>query len=122
MRERAPDAPSHLCGLAEKLWSEAAAVAFHNPTFCLAESIAAMSETVQSYIEKHNLQKRVEDVLNSTVKSKPEEPMSYMVRGDRGCEGLRAGEACVRRPGRVNLHDRESGRSSAPALHGTATR
>lgn len=43
-----------------------------------------MSETVQSYIEKHNLQKRVEDVLNSTVKSKPEEPMSYMVRGDRG--------------------------------------
>jgi enolase len=40
-----------------------------------------MSENVQSYIDKHNLQKKVEDVLNSTVKSKPEEPMTYMVRG-----------------------------------------
>ncbi|KAG1667452.1 hypothetical protein FOA52_012207 [Chlamydomonas sp. UWO 241] len=37
-----------------------------------------MSENVQSYIDKHTLQKKVEDVLNSTVKSKPEEPLSYM--------------------------------------------
>ena len=39
-----------------------------------------MSETVQTYIDKHSLQKKVEDVLNSTVKAKPEEPLSFMVR------------------------------------------
>ena len=39
-----------------------------------------MSETVQTYIDKHSLQKKVEDVLNNTVKAKPEEPLSFMVR------------------------------------------
>ena len=38
-----------------------------------------MTGNVQEYIDKHNLQKRVEDVLNACVKAKPEEPMSYMV-------------------------------------------
>lgn len=37
-----------------------------------------MSETVQSYIEKHGLQARVENVINQTVKSKPDEPMAFM--------------------------------------------
>jgi len=37
-----------------------------------------MTGNVQEYIDKHNLQKRVEDVLNACVKAKPEEPMSYM--------------------------------------------
>ena len=34
---------------------------------------------VQEYIDKHNLQKKVEDVLNSCVKARPEEPLSFMV-------------------------------------------
>jgi len=33
---------------------------------------------VQEYIDRHSLQKKVEDVLNACVKSKPEEPLSYM--------------------------------------------
>ncbi|GAX82478.1 hypothetical protein CEUSTIGMA_g9905.t1 [Chlamydomonas eustigma] len=39
-----------------------------------------MSETVQSYIDKHSLQSKVEDVLNSCVKAKPNEPMSFMAK------------------------------------------
>lgn len=39
---------------------------------------------VQEYIDKHQLQKKVEDVLNICVKSKPDEPLSYMV-----CPSLR---------------------------------
>lgn len=35
---------------------------------------------VQEYIDKHGLQKKVEDVLNVCVKSKPDEPLSFMVR------------------------------------------
>lgn len=35
--------------------------------------------SVQEYIEKHDLSKRVEEVLNATVKAKPDEPLSYMV-------------------------------------------
>ena len=41
--------------------------------------IRAMS--VQEYIEKHELSKRVEEVINATVKAKPDEPLSYMVSG-----------------------------------------
>ena len=36
--------------------------------------------SVQEYIEKHELPKRVEEVINATVKAKPDEPLSYMVR------------------------------------------
>jgi hypothetical protein len=32
------------------------------------------------YLDKHGLQKRTEDVLNLCVKSKPDEPLSFMVR------------------------------------------
>lgn len=35
--------------------------------------------SVQEYIEKHELSKRVEDVINQTVKAKPDEPLSFMV-------------------------------------------
>jgi hypothetical protein len=34
---------------------------------------------IQDYIDQHNLQKQVEEVLNGTVKSKPVEPLSFMV-------------------------------------------
>ena len=40
--------------------------------------IAKMS--VQEYIEKHELSKRIEEIINATVKAKPDEPLSYMVR------------------------------------------
>lgn len=43
---------------------------------------SAMS-TVQSYIDQHSLQKNIEDVLNSCVKAKPEEPLTFMVRDAR---------------------------------------
>ncbi|GAX74677.1 hypothetical protein CEUSTIGMA_g2125.t1 [Chlamydomonas eustigma] len=39
-----------------------------------------MSEAVQSYIDKHSLQAKVEDVLNACVKTKPDEPMSFMAK------------------------------------------
>jgi hypothetical protein len=35
---------------------------------------------LQEYIDQHSLQKVVEDVLNGCVKTKPEEPLSFMVR------------------------------------------
>lgn len=37
--------------------------------------------SVSEYIEKHNLEKKVEEVLNLCVKEKPEEPLSFMVGG-----------------------------------------
>jgi enolase len=33
---------------------------------------------VQEYIEKHNLQKKVEEVLNACCRAKPEDPISFM--------------------------------------------
>lgn len=36
--------------------------------------------TVQEYIDKHELSKKVEELINSTVKSKPDEPLSYMAK------------------------------------------
>jgi hypothetical protein len=35
---------------------------------------------LQEYIDQHSLQKVVEDVLNGCVKTKPDEPLSFMVR------------------------------------------
>ncbi|KAL0021189.1 hypothetical protein WJX77_011086 [Trebouxia sp. C0004] len=34
--------------------------------------------SVQEYIDKHDLSKKVEEVINACVKAKPEEPISYM--------------------------------------------
>jgi len=39
--------------------------------------VASMS--VQEYIDKHDLSKKVEEVINACVKAKPGEPISYMV-------------------------------------------
>ncbi len=39
-----------------------------------------MSETVQTYLDKHSLQTKVEEVLNSCVKAKPDEPLSFMAK------------------------------------------
>lgn len=35
--------------------------------------------SVQEYIDKHELSRKVEEVINLCVKAKPDEPMSYMV-------------------------------------------
>ena len=40
-----------------------------------------MLQAAAQYIEQHNLQKVVEDAINATIKAKPSEPFSYMVRG-----------------------------------------
>lgn len=40
----------------------------------------AATSGVQEYIDKFGLQTTVETVLNACVKSKPEEPLSFMVR------------------------------------------
>lgn len=39
--------------------------------------------SVQEYIDKHELSRKVEEVINLCVKAKPDEPLSYMVRRDR---------------------------------------
>ena len=36
--------------------------------------------SVQEYLDTHGMQQTVEAVLNSCVKAKPEEPLSFMVR------------------------------------------
>ena len=38
--------------------------------------------SVQDYIDKHELSKKVEELINTTVKAKPDEPLSFMVRGN----------------------------------------
>ena len=40
----------------------------------------ASNMSVQEYIDKHELTKRVEDAINATVKAKPDEPLSFLVR------------------------------------------
>ncbi len=37
-------------------------------------------QAAAQYIESHNLQKTVEDVINQTIKAKPDEPFSFMVK------------------------------------------
>ena len=37
--------------------------------------------SVQEYIDKHELTKVVEDAVNAAVKVKPDEPLSFLVRG-----------------------------------------
>ncbi len=45
--------------------------------------------SVQEYIDKHELTKVVEDAVNAAVKVKPDEPLSFLVRGIQ--------DACTRR-------------------------
>jgi enolase len=40
---------------------------------------------LQEYIDQHSLQKVVEDVLNGCVKTKPDEPLTFMVRKRAEC-------------------------------------
>ena len=40
---------------------------------------AATATPIQDYIDRHGLQKKVEDVLNSCVKEKPADPLAFMV-------------------------------------------
>ncbi len=35
---------------------------------------------LQEYIDKHELSRRVEEAINATVKSKPDEPLAFLVR------------------------------------------
>ena len=51
------------------------------PTLLCVHKADRMS--VSEYIEKHGLEKRVEEVLNACVKAKPAEPMEFMVRTAR---------------------------------------
>ena len=48
---------------------------------CGRLSIVAKRNTmsVQEYIDKHDLSKKVEEVINACVKAKPDEPISFMV-------------------------------------------
>ena len=39
--------------------------------------------SVQEYLEKHDLSKRVEEALTAAVKAKAEAPLAFVVRGDR---------------------------------------
>jgi hypothetical protein len=43
---------------------------------------------LQEYIDQHSLQKVVEDVLNGCVKSKPDEPLTFMVRAEHSSPDL----------------------------------
>jgi len=36
--------------------------------------------SVQEYIEKHDLTKKIEEALNAAVKAKAEEPLAFVVR------------------------------------------
>ena len=45
--------------------------------------------SVQEYIDKHDLSKKVEELINSTVKAKPDEPLSYMVRNRDSSGGVK---------------------------------
>jgi len=44
--------------------------------------------SVQEYLEKHDLSKRVESVINACVKAKPDEPLSFMVSINRICRSF----------------------------------
>ena len=39
-----------------------------------------MSETVQAYLDRFGLQAKMEDVINICAKTRPDEPMSFMVK------------------------------------------
>jgi enolase len=39
--------------------------------------------SVQEYIEKHDLTKKIEEALNAAVKAKADEPLAFVVRATR---------------------------------------
>ena len=43
--------------------------------------------SVQEYLEKHDLSKKVEEALNAAVKAKAEEPLAFVVRASRARDG-----------------------------------
>ena len=42
--------------------------------------------SLQEYIDTHDLSKKVEELVNHTVKAKPDEPLSFMVRLGQACQ------------------------------------
>lgn len=40
----------------------------------------SISQSATEYIEEKGIQKSVEEVLNATIKARPEDPYSFMVR------------------------------------------
>ena len=71
VRHRAPPAASE--GLRRR--AVAAPDAAHD------DATRAMS--VQEYIEKHDLTKKIEEALNAAVKAKADEPLAFVVRATR---------------------------------------
>lgn len=69
-----------------------------------AEDVA-IDMSVQEYIEKHDLTRKVEEALNAAVKAKADEPLAFVVRapiarrdrwrrdGDGGCVRARDGNS-----------------------------
>jgi hypothetical protein len=51
--------------------------------------------SVQEYLEKHALQKKLEDVLNLCVKEKPEEPLEFMVTTANGINTCGVCNSCA---------------------------
>lgn len=62
----------HCCSAAKNL------LVHGKPRVALRKVASTMS--VQEYIDKHDLSKKVEEVINACVKAKPEEPISFMVQ------------------------------------------
>ena len=57
------------------------------------QPLSTMTTPIQEYIDKHGLQKKVEDVLNACVQAKPADPLAYMVRSAERCSAV----LCCRR-------------------------
>ena len=79
--------------------------------------------SVQEYIEKHDLTKRIEEALNAAVKAKADEPLAFVVRATRRdarrADGIgRAGARGARRRARGDA--RERGRTRAGGWFGGA--
>lgn len=59
---------------------------FHKTTDCSASRVRCRAfsneanMSVQEYVDKNQLQKKIEDVINHCVKNKPEEPMHFMAQ------------------------------------------
>ena len=48
-----------------------------------AHDDATRAMSVQEYIEKHDLTKKIEEALNAAVKAKADEPLAFVVRATR---------------------------------------
>ena len=82
-----------------------------------AESEASTSDmSVQEYIEKHDLTRKVEEALNAAVKAKAEEPLAFVVRRggvacapDERAGAARGGERGIERASATRDRTREDG-------------